>query len=155
MAPFTSWLTVAGVLVHTPPCATTNRTVAPATGSLVRLSKTTPLGSMTVTLVEILRPQPMISTLNVSYELPSRIWSPAITGGLRTGNPPTSKMPVLGPVSIAIISSRSPFAPVMMMVRRSITSGNWLHDGAFARRNKSRPINAQGVGRWKPPSMKP
>ena len=62
-------------------------------------------------------------------------------------------MPVSGPVSVAIISSRSPFGPVMIMVRRSIIVGSALQDGALARKYSGLPINPQTVRRKNPGSI--
>ena len=66
-----------------------------------------------------------------------------------------TNMPVSGPVSVAISSSRSPFGPVMTMRRFSIMVGSALHDGALARRYSGLPMNPHTVGRRKPGSINP
>ena len=66
-----------------------------------------------------------------------------------------TNIPVLGPVSIAMISSRSPLGPVITIVRRSMSVGSTLHDGAFARRYSGLPIKPHTVRRRKPGSMNP
>ena len=57
---------MAGVFVQAPLLAVTNRTVAPAMGSLERLSKIRPFGSISVTVVDIHFPQPVSWTSIVS-----------------------------------------------------------------------------------------
>ena len=91
----------------------------------------------------------------MSYGRPSRTLSAAITGGNRMLIASATNIPVFGPVSVAMISSRSPLGPVMMIVRRSITVGSALQDGALARRYRGCPMNPQTVLRKKPGSIYP
>src|SRR5205807_558569 len=78
-------VTATGDVPHALPLAPTSVTVAPATGALERLSKTTLRGSMMVTSVSIVRPQPITWTWYTSPALPSTTPSPALTGGCLTG----------------------------------------------------------------------
>ncbi len=138
--------TAAGVDEHCPPEAVTSVTTAPETGAFTALSKTTPAGSVSVIVVAMRRPQPRISASKTSNARPSRILSPATTGGARTGIDGATKIPVSGPVSVAVTSSRSPLGPVTTIVRVSTASGAALHEAASARSHAVPPMTAQKVG---------